>query len=47
MRYGGPWASPTSVPEAGNIITEVKMVFYVIKTPTFYPASVDAYLHAF
>ena len=47
MRYVGPWASPTSVPEAGNVITEVKIVFYVVKTPTFCPASVDAYLHAF
>ena len=47
MRYVGRWTPPTPVREAGNIISEIKIVFYVNKTPTFCLAIMDAYLHAF
>jgi hypothetical protein len=45
VRYVGRWAPPMPVPEAGNIIAEVNIVFYVVKTPTFCLANIDAYLH--
>ena len=38
---------PGLVREAGEIFSEAKAVFYVVKTPTFCMARVDAYLHAF
>ena len=47
MSYVGRWTSLTPVREAGNINTEFKIVFYVVKTPIFCLAIVDAYLHTF
>ena len=47
MRYVGRWTLPTPVREAGHITAEIKIVFYVVKTPTFCSAIIDAYLHAF
>jgi len=47
MRYAGWWAPPTPAREAGNTTPKIKMAFYVVKTPTFSSANVDAYLHAF
>ena len=45
VRYVGRWAPSMPVPEAGNIITEVNIVFYVVKTHTFCLANIDAYFH--
>ena len=47
MRYVGRWTPPTPVREAGNITSEIKMVFYVVEPPTFCLAISDAYFHAF
>ena len=47
MSYVGRWTPLTPVREAGNINTEIKIVFYVVKTPSFCLAIVDAYLHTF
>ena len=37
---------PRPVREVGNIFSEAKWSFYAGKTPTFYMARFDAYLHA-